>query len=137
LLREESDELLEEALACAEMYRRLNERPYARAVPADVRSATKALLPKPFAMLPPGYRRAMEFKGDMAFADAKYLLQSQVHEARLHPVRNEHVKSHLGKQMLHGLMNCQSIAHVVVPVGRSPIIPWVGEPLALPQVSTP
>jgi len=136
LQRAQSDELLEEALACAEMYRRFeSEKRYRRGVPADVRAAILKFLPGYFESLPAGYNRAMDFVYDLPYFSALRVFHSQIHEATKTPVRDD-LEWQLAGQMLRGLMDCRSITHVIVPIGSKPILPWVGEQLALPQVST-
>jgi hypothetical protein len=59
LLQQQSADVLEEALACAEMYRRFkHEDLYGLGVPTPVRKATLVMLPDWFLTLPPSYRRA-------------------------------------------------------------------------------
>lgn len=54
-----SNDVLEEALACAKMYRRFtSEKLYRQGVPKSVRDATIAMLPEWFLTLPPSYRHA-------------------------------------------------------------------------------
>ena len=55
----QSDELIEEALACAEIVRRMaTEDVYKRSIPPDVRRAARATMGEWLPTLPSGYRRA-------------------------------------------------------------------------------
>lgn len=135
-IKQGSDDVLEEALACAEMYRRFKtEKLYRRGVPKPVRDATVAMLPEWFETLPPSYKEAWRYLKDRLFDGAQHRLMSQVHEAAVSPkraAREWNLTPHLGR----GLLNCQSITHVLVPTGQKPILPWIAHTPALPSVSS-
>lgn len=136
LLRQGSDDVLEEALACAEMYRRFKgELPYRRGVPAAVRRATLEMLPEWFRTLPPSYREAGHYLHDLPFGAAAALLMGQVHEATTSPTRDSG-EWDLAPHLMRGLFNCQGITHVLVPKGEQPLLPWIGHAPALPSVSS-
>jgi len=136
LLRQGSDEVLEEALACAEMYRRFkSEALYRRGVPVAVRRATLEMLPEWFRTLPPSYREAGRYLHDLPFGGATAHLMGQVQEATSSPVRDG-VEWDLAPHLLRGLFNCQRITHVLVPLGQRPFLPWVGHAPALLSIST-
>jgi predicted RNA binding protein YcfA (HicA-like mRNA interferase family) len=136
LLRQGSDDVLEEALACAEMYRRFKtEAVYRRGVPLVVRRATLALLPGWFELLPPSYRQAGRYLSDGAFARGAKTLMCQVQEAITTPVRRL-VEWDLAPHLQRGLFDCKRVTHVVVPLGERPLLPWIGHVPALPSVST-
>jgi hypothetical protein len=126
-----SDALLEEALACAEIIRRMrNEDIYKRSIPLDIRKAARTFLLDWLPMLPPGYRKAPDYLADPAFDEARNVLSSQIHEARQRPMRRA-AEWHLTPHSYHGLFDCKTVTHVLVPDGTTPVIPWFGEPLAL------
>lgn len=136
LIQQGSGAVLEETLACAEMYRRFNtEALYRRGVPKPVRDATLAMLPEWFLTLPPSYREAGRYLRDRAFDSAQRQLMSQVHEAAAAPQRTPGEWS-LAPHLCRGLFDCQRITHVVVPKGQTPILPWIGHAPALPSVSS-
>lgn len=136
LMRKGSDDVLEEALACAEMLRRFKtEDVYRRGVPLVVRRATLALLPEWFKLLPPSYRQAGRYLADGAFAQGAKQLMCQVQEATISPLRNP-AEWDLAPHLHRGLFDCKRITHVVVPVGERPLLPWIGHIPALPSVST-
>lgn len=136
LIEQGSDGVLEEALACAEMYRRFKtEKPYRRGVPKLVRDATLAMLPEWFRTLPPSYREACRYLRDQTFDDAQRILMSQVQEGAAEPTRAAS-EWNLTPHMCRGLFNCQTITHVLVPKGQTPILPWIGLTPALPSVSS-
>ncbi len=136
LMRKGSDDVLEEALACAEMLRRFKtEDVYRRGVPLVVRRATLALLPEWFKLLPPSYRQAGRYLADGAFAQGAKQLMCQVQEATILPRRNP-AEWDLAPHLHRGLFDCKRITHVVVPVGVRPLLPWIGHIPALPSVST-
>ena len=126
LIKQKSDDVLEEALACAEMYRRFkNEKLYRRGVPKLVRDATIAMLPDWFRTLPPSYREAGRYLYDRTFDHAQRTLMSQVHEAAAAPKRQAS-EWNLAPHLCRGLFDCQRITHVLVPKGQQPILPWIG-----------
>lgn len=136
LIEKESDGVLEEALACAEMYRRFKtETLYRRGVPKLIRDATLAMLPEWFRTLPPSYREACRYLRDQAFDDAQRILMSQVHEGAAEPKRAAS-EWNLTPHLCRGMFNCRTITHVVVPKGKSPILPWIGHNPALVSVSS-
>jgi len=126
-----SDELLEEALACADIIRRMRtENVYQRSIPSDIQHAAQAYLLDWLPTLPTGYRKAPDYLKDPAFDQARNILSSQIHEGRQHPMRRAD-EWHLMPHSYHGLFDCKTVTHVLVPVGTTPLIPWFGEPLAL------
>ncbi len=136
LIQQRSDDVLEEALACAEMYRRFKaENLYRRGVPKPVREATLAMLLAWFRTLPPSYREAGRYLHDRTFDQAQRMLMSQVHEAAAEPKRTA-VEWNLAPHLCRGLFDCQRITHVLVPKGQEPILPWIGHTPALPSVSS-
>ena len=135
LIQQQSDDVLEETLACAEMYRRFNsEALYRRGVPAVVRKATLWMLRDWYVKLPPSYRRAGHYLRDAPFDYALKTLASQVQEASLDPNRLPE-EWNLAPHLHRGLFDCQRITHVVVPIGQRPLLPWIGHAPALPSVS--
>lgn len=137
-LREaQSDDLVEEALACAEMHRRLkSESAYKRHIPGDVLQATLAMLPDWFRTLPAGYRTAGRYLTDSRFNPAMNRLTSQLQEARENPRRSV-AQWNLAPRIETGLFNHKAITHIVIPVGAEPIVPWFGHgAVPLPVVSS-
>jgi predicted RNA binding protein YcfA (HicA-like mRNA interferase family) len=136
LIKQGSDDVLEEALACAEMYRRFkNEKLCRRGVPKPVRDSTIAMLPEWFRILPPSYREAGRYLYDRTFDHAQRTLMSQVHEAAVSPRRTAS-EWNLAPHLCRGLFDCQRITHVLVPKGQKPILPWIGHTPALPSISS-
>lgn len=132
----QSDKLLEEALACAEIVRRMrDEDVYKRSIPPDIRRAARATVGDWLPTLPPGYRKAPAHIADAAFDKAINLLSSQVHEGRQRPMRRSE-EWRLMPHGYHGLFSCKTVTHVLVPLGTRPIIPWFGEPPAELSMST-
>ena len=131
-----SDDLLEEALATAESYRRLREDVYRRSIPADLRKAARRQLSTWFASLPPGYRRAGVFLSDGPFESALHQLCCQIDEAAIFPDRTP-TEWRLASQMLRSIFNYKATTWVVVPIGQEPLVPWFGrDEIAALSVST-
>lgn len=136
LLRQQSNDVLEETLACAEMYRRFrDEKVYRKGVPDVVRKATLQMLPQWFDTLPPSYNQAAGYLRDKPFDAALKILMSQVQEATTTPKRKP-TEWNLVPHQIRGLFDCQRITHILVPVGERPVLPWIGHMPALPSVST-
>jgi hypothetical protein len=131
-----SDELLEEALACAEIVRRMQrENAYKASIPSDIRRAARAMALDWFPTLQPGYRRAPAYLSDLSSDKARNLLSSQIYEGRQNPMRRNE-EWHLTPQGYKGLFDCRTVTHVLVPVGTKPIIPWFGKSTAPLSIST-
>ena len=81
-----SDFQLEEALANADSFHRLSNKPYATWITHRVRNATKRYLKWEFQYAPPGYRRAVDYLNKLDFENGENLLQARVREATLYPV---------------------------------------------------
>ena len=136
LLRQGSPDVLEEALACAEMVRRFKtEDLYKRGISPAVRRATAAMLPQWFEGLPPSYKQARDYFKDEPFSRAIKTLMCHVQEATVAPVRNP-LEWDLAPHMQRGFFDCKRITHVLVPVGQQSILPWIGHAPALPSLST-
>ncbi|MHB1594777.1 MAG: hypothetical protein ACYCU3_11415 [Streptosporangiaceae bacterium] len=131
-----SDDLLEEALACAEIVRRMrSEDVYTRSIPGDVRRAARMMLADWLPTLPPGYRQAPRYIPSPAFDNARNMLSSQIHEARHRPMRR-HDEWMLAPHAYQGLFNYKTVTHVVVPIGAEPIIPWFDQPVPALSISS-
>ena len=130
-----SDGLLEEALACAEMKRRLGEGVYRRSIDSELLGETKLMLDEWIPTLPPGYRRGADFFNDASYQRQRNLLSSQIHEAREQPMRRRD-EWFLEPKSFEGFFNCRTIAHVLVPVDEAPIIPWFNQPAVGLSVSS-
>jgi hypothetical protein len=120
-----SDDLLEEALATAESYRRLRESVYRRSVPTDLRKAARPYLRTWFKTLPPGYSRAGEFFRDAPFESALHHLSCQIDEMGIFFDRPP-AEWRLTPQLYRPLFNCRDTTWVVVPIGQEPMVPWFG-----------
>lgn len=90
-----SDELLEEALACAEMMRRMvKQSVYRNSIPPYILAAAVRTVGTWIPTLPPGYRTGKSYVNNEPFDQGRNLLSSQIQEGRLHPMRR-HEEWHL------------------------------------------
>lgn len=122
-----SDDLLEEALACAEMMRRLVREPvYRNSIPEYILAAAVRTLGSWIPTLPPGYRTGIKYVNNEPFDQGRNLLSSQIHEGRLHPMRR-HEEWRLAPDGYHSLLDCRAVTHILVPHGTTPVIPWFGK----------
>lgn len=116
-----TDDVLEEAIACSEMLTRLrDEKSFHGNVPPRVKSAAITFLREWIPSLPPGYRRGTT----RGIAAELGVLMSQV--AHGQPVSTQPAADwEIANHMIRGLFNKNVVAHVVVPVGATPMIPWL------------
>jgi len=83
-----TDDCLEEALANADSYRRINDKPYSNFnYPLLMKGVVKEYLKHKFRHEPPGYRLATNFLSDEKFKKGLCLLQGQVKEVKLNPIQ--------------------------------------------------
>lgn len=116
-----TDDVLEEAIACFEMHSRLrNEKSFHGNVRAAVKSAALDFIQDWTLALPPGYRRGTDRRlpGELG------ALMSQVAHGSQSLKQNPDDWG-VASQMIRGLFNKNLVAHVVVPVGTTPVIPWL------------
>lgn len=115
-----TNDLLEEALANAESWRRLDERVYAI---GDV-YAVRRSLDADFSKAPPGYRRAGAFLGSPEFLIAQAELLNQV--AAASPTPSQAAADWLGvNRMQQALFDVRRNFWTVVPKGTRPALPIV------------
>lgn len=114
-----TDLQLEESMACAEMLNRLKEKSFHGLVRQDIREATDTFLRQWIPTLPPSYRRGIEFSER---PDTGTLL-SQIASSQLKP-KQPKTDWDIATQMIRGLFNRNSVVHILVPVGTTPMIPW-------------
>lgn len=123
-----TDDLLEEALANADAYRRLSTAPYRTWLPASVKEATQQALKMSFARAPKGYRKAIRYltKGD--FDKAENRLQSMVQESLLTPTRLSD-EWNFAPHLMHSFFNVTDDLWTVVPRGKKHIVPIKAAPV--------
>lgn len=119
-----SDDLLEEALANADMYRRLGEQPYARWISRPVLDAVRRYLKWSFPFDPPGYRCAVNYLGRTAFSRAENLLHGQVKEAVLAP-KQATTDWDIAPRLMQGFFSVKSDIWTVVGRGTTSVLPVV------------
>ena len=116
-----TDECIEEALANASSYLRLNDPPYNQ-LNYSVREAAKAYLRSRFPKDPPGYRMADLYLTEDSFAIRENFLQSQIREKRLAPVQPPD-EWDLASHMMRGQFGLNDNIWIIVPPGSSSILP--------------
>lgn len=127
-----TDDNLEEALANADAYRRLDHAPYKRALPAKIRTALRRWMTWRFEHVdPPGYRMAQHYLTPAAFTAGAELLQTQLWEASLRPVSNpEHWQA--GPNLLRSVFPINADIYLVIPAGSTTAFPVTGRPYTVP-----
>lgn len=111
---------IEESLANAESYRRLNERRYTRRVDPAIRAGLRRYLKWSIPQQPPGYREGVNFLSESPYRDGLYDLQSQMLDGKLPPSTP---KSHwsVAPNMITSLADITDDIYVVLPKGARPI----------------
>ena len=124
-----TDDLLEEALANACMYRRLSEETYTNLLPETIRNAMKAMLLATFPGDPPGYRKALEYLTDSAFEHGENVLQGWMRETTTYPVQPAN-EWDLAPRMTQSFFTISSNIYSVVPKGAKAVLPTNAFPLS-------
>lgn len=117
--------LLEEALACSESYRRLDEDRYARVLGRQVIARTRDFLDVLFPIMPAGYDRAPDYLAGIKFDAGEAELQAAVQEATSTPSKGWE-RWHLATFMLRSMYTIESRIWTVVPAGSVSVLPTVG-----------
>jgi hypothetical protein len=120
-----TDAQLEEALANADSYYRLDTEPYKSWITYDVVAATWQYLEKRFPYDPPGYRMAINYLSKSAFDAGEDLLHGQMHEATVTPLQ-PHNEWNVATRLTQSLFKVTDNIWVIVgPRGRS-VLPTRG-----------
>jgi hypothetical protein len=117
-----SDLCLEEALANADSYRRLDEFSRKNPLPYQIKIAAKHYLKDTFKYDPPGYRMAQQYLSPGEFKHGVAVLQCQINEGTL-TFKQNHEDWFSASQMIHSLLNHRSNIYSVVNRGSHPILP--------------
>jgi predicted RNA binding protein YcfA (HicA-like mRNA interferase family) len=117
-----SDDCLEEALANADIYKRISEKAYKSVIGDVTVRAVKAYLEATFPSEQPGYRKAIDYLIDRRFQFGLSRLQNQVRYGTLHPTSPDWDWL-LAPRMTQSFFNIKSEIYVVVPPGQRAILP--------------
>lgn len=111
---------IEESLANAESYRRLNEPRYTQRVDPAIRKGLRACLKWSIPQQPPGYREGVQFLSEAPYRDSLYALQSQLLDGTVPPSTP---KGHwsIAPNMITSLADITDDIYVVLPKGARPI----------------
>jgi predicted RNA binding protein YcfA (HicA-like mRNA interferase family) len=121
-----TDELMEEALACTEMYTRLKEKTFRRGVSTEIFRATQSMLEDWIPTLPPGYRMGLAVLDLSSFEDERDGLLSQINEGAISPMQHWEEWG-IAPQMTRALFSWREIAYVLIPKGQTSLVPWFSE----------
>jgi predicted RNA binding protein YcfA (HicA-like mRNA interferase family) len=118
-----TDELMEEALACTEMYTRLREPTFRKGVSAEVFHATRSMLEDWIPTLPPGYRMGLGVLQVSTFEETRDGLLGQINDGSIDGAQRwEEWK--LASHMTRALFSWKEIAYVLIPKGQTSLVPW-------------
>lgn len=121
-----TDDQLEESLACTEMYRRLSEKRYRKGISVSSLELARDFVSSWIVTLPPGYRKGMHFVKDADFSSQINRLANQVDAATTKPTRSQSHWS-TASHMFRGLFDVERVSHVIVPIGDRAILPWLSD----------
>lgn len=111
---------IEESLANAESYRRLNEPRYTRRVDPAIRAGLRRYLKWSIPQQPPGYREGVNFLSEASYRDGLHDLQSQMLDGRIPPSTPQAHWS-IAPNMITSLADITDDIYVVLPKGARPI----------------
>jgi hypothetical protein len=112
---------LEEALANADSYRRLDETRFKTRLDPAIREALKSHLYQSFQAQPPGYAQAIHYTDNKKdFTRGLYNLQSQILHASLQPPMLPHHWA-VAPNMITSLTDLTDEIYVILPSGSRPI----------------
>ena len=115
-----TSDCLEESLANADSYRRLNEGRMKGKLDDAIKRGLKIYLKNSFLSQPPGYREGYDHTSEGSFRSGLYLLQSQVLDGMLNPTTPpNHWK--VAPNMITALENIKSDIFIILPHGAQPV----------------
>lgn len=117
-----TDQLLEEALANADVYQRIGNEPYRYWIGGPVLEATQAYLLATFPHSPPGYRKAVDYLDPDRFETGENLLHGQIHEATLTPSQPTD-EWEVATRLMQSMFRVTDNIWTIVPAGRRSILP--------------
>ncbi|KLR59931.1 putative periplasmic or secreted lipoprotein [Actinobacteria bacterium IMCC26207] len=129
-----TDDQLEEGLANADSFYRLDSDPYSSWLGTAVRSALKQHLRDSFRIAPPGYGLAEDIVEYGTFSSDQCELLARLQEGTLNPVRSVPDDFVIATHLTHSLFSVRQDLWSISSRGSSPLLPTKG--LSLPQVST-
>jgi predicted RNA binding protein YcfA (HicA-like mRNA interferase family) len=117
-----TDNCLEEALANADIFKRISEQTYKSVMGDVVVAATKHYLRSTFPSEQPGYRKAVDYLTTSQFRDGLNHLQAQVRYGSLTHGTNQRDWL-LAPRLTQSFFNLKSEIYVIVPPGQQAILP--------------
>lgn len=111
---------LEESLANAESYRRLNEQRYKKRHAPPMLEAVHAYLARSIPRQPPGYAQGMNYLVEAAYRKGLYTLQSQVLDGAL-TLTTPAAHWSVAPDVITSLMSIDADIYVILPAGARPI----------------
>mgnify|MGYP003672733303 CR=1 FL=1 len=111
---------LEESLANAESYRRLNEQRYADRIDPGIRKGLRNYIKTSMSMQPPGYREGVNYLTSGTYKQGLYELQSQILDGRS-PASTPKDHWSIAPNMITSLSKITDEIYVVMPRGARPI----------------
>ena len=117
-----TDRQIEEGLANADSYFRINGKPYATWLGPSLTRSARVYLKASFSAAPPGYRNASRLLTDREFADEQQFLSAQVQEG-LAPTRATPSEFGIATHLNQSLFSVSQHIWAVVTAGRRSILP--------------
>ena len=111
---------LEESIANAESYRRLEEKRYVNRVDTEIRNGLRGFLKGSMRRQSPGYKEGLNYLSEPAYRNGLYTLQSQILDGTLSPNTPPNHWS-VAPYMITALADIAEEIYVVLPQGARPI----------------
>lgn len=118
-----TDDLIEEGLANADSFRRLDTDPYRTWLPGRVGAALRDYLRAAFQVAPPGYRLATNLLDDVSFGATESLLSSQLQEGTVTPARPTTPDWLLATHLTQSMFSVRQNIWTIVAKGSKPLLP--------------
>ena len=120
-----TDDQIEEGLANADSYHRLDDKPYQVWLGRRIRELTKNYLEVSFqpGVSPPGYQLAAGLLGQASFDALENELEAQVQEAKLKPARTAVDDWSLATHLNQSMFTVRQNIWMIVPKGSAPMLP--------------
>lgn len=113
---------IEESLANADSYQRLDEPRYKGKLGGPFRKALRAHLRASFAAQPPGYKEGLNFLSDYLFQPALHNLQSRVKDGAITPTTPpKHWQ--VASDVIRSMMDITEEIYIVLPIWARPLFP--------------
>ena len=119
-----TSECLEESMANADIYNRLDEKKYSNSLKPEIRQGVRKYLKEElFLMQPPGYREAVHYLNKEDYQEGLFSLKSQILEGVAKPKMSSN-NWLIANNMIRALNNIDAKIYTIVPNGTNPLFSY-------------